>query len=28
VPVLTGGILGLILWLAIGAIAHREKADD
>jgi hypothetical protein len=28
VPVLTGGILGLILWLAIGAMAHREKADD
>ena len=28
VPVLTGGILGLILWLAIGAMAHRAKADE
>jgi hypothetical protein len=28
VPALTGGILGLILWLAIGAMAHREKTDD
>ena len=23
VPLLTGGLLGLILWLAIGAMAHR-----
>jgi hypothetical protein len=28
VPLLGGGLLGVILWLAIGAIAHRERTDD
>jgi hypothetical protein len=28
VPLLTGGLLGLILWLAIGAVAHRARADE
>jgi hypothetical protein len=28
VPLLTGGLLGLILWLAIGAMSHRVRADE
>jgi hypothetical protein len=28
VPLLTGGILGVILWLAIGAMAHRGRVDE
>jgi hypothetical protein len=28
VPLLTGGLLGLILWLAIGAMSHRARADE
>ena len=28
VPLLSGGVLGLILWLAIGALAHRGRADE
>jgi hypothetical protein len=28
VPLLTGGILGVILWLAIGAMAHRSGVDE
>jgi hypothetical protein len=28
VPLLTGGMLGLILWLAIGAMAHRARTDE
>jgi hypothetical protein len=28
VPLLTGGILGVILWLAIGALAYRSRVDD
>ncbi|HEX7833977.1 MAG TPA: hypothetical protein VF479_00750 [Pseudolysinimonas sp.] len=27
VPLLTGGILGVILWLAIGAMAHRRDRE-
>ena len=28
VPLLTGGLLGVTLWLAIGAMAHRGRVDD
>jgi hypothetical protein len=28
VPLLTGGVLGVTLWLAIGAMAHRGRVDE
>lgn len=28
VPLLTAGILGVILWLAIGAMAYRSRVDE
>jgi hypothetical protein len=28
IPLLTGGLLGLILWLAIGAVSHRDDVDE
>lgn len=28
VPLLTAGLLGIILWLAIGAMAHRSRVDE
>jgi hypothetical protein len=28
VPLLTAGLLGLALWLAIGALGHRRRIDE